>query len=402
VTIERPHQRTGDARPTTRFYRPELDVLRLMSFLLVFAHHALPRNPNWIADEVAPATRYLIAAASNICGFGLCLFFFLSALLITELLLRERACSGKVHIGLFYQRRMLRIWPLYYFAIAIGVIWAAVGPGPGGVSVFGYYLAMVGNWYVGNHGWLDNPMTPLWSISIEEQFYLLGPLIIAVCSRRQLYVVTAVIAVTALAVAHHLGSIHADLDYGVWTNSFVQFLMFAAGMFVAVVLDGRLPVWSAPRRALLCIGGVTAWFVAVVYFGCKLPMAASSGVSVAAGYALIAIGCTAIFLSLYGIQRVPSLLVRLGRISFGLYVYHLLSIKLVQLAVPALPPVAQYGLALTLTVVLAALSYRLIEMPFLRLKQRRAVIRTDAPATLDGPDLGVAPTPVLARMHPAK
>jgi peptidoglycan/LPS O-acetylase OafA/YrhL len=370
---------TGNPRLSPRFYRPELDALRLLSFLLVFGHHLLPRDPNWLSNDVGLAARERIAAISNISSLGLCLFFFLSAFLISELLLRERECTGTVRIGLFYQRRILRIWPLYYFAIAIGLVWAALTNVPSDFSMFGYYLIMVGNWCVGHRGWSDNPMTPLWSISIEEQFYLLWPLIIAVFTGRQLYAFAIAVAVAALTVAYYLGATHADLDYQIWTNSFVQFLMFSAGTITAVALKGNLPTWPARWRALLCIGGFTAWFVAVVYFRCKLPTTAQSGSDVAVGYALVALGCTGIFLAFYGIVRKPpAAIIYLGKISFGLYVYHLLSIQLAQLILPGGRWLGWSALALGLTIALAALSYRFIETPFLRLKQRKLVIQTAA------------------------
>ncbi len=94
-----------------RFYRPELDLLRLVAFISVFLTHG-PR----LVDSAVPwrhalATSYNRVAASGV--FGLCLFFFLSSCLITELLGREQRQTGSIHLRWFYVRRVLRIWPLY-------------------------------------------------------------------------------------------------------------------------------------------------------------------------------------------------------------------------------------------------------------------------------------------------
>ncbi|MEO6924557.1 MAG: acyltransferase family protein, partial [Bryocella sp.] len=96
---------------TPRFYRPELDVIRFLAFLCVFWHHGTAHTGESFRSDVGWA-----------CGFGLCLFFTLSAYLITTLLLRERVKTGSVNLRQFYIRRMLRIWPLYFTALFMGML----------------------------------------------------------------------------------------------------------------------------------------------------------------------------------------------------------------------------------------------------------------------------------------
>lgn len=101
------------------FYRPELDILRFFAFLAVFLYH-FTRPVELYVQHGIPR---VIAALGNglIQGgvFGVDLFFVLSAYLITELLLREKDECGSLDVRGFYLRRILRIWPLYFFYIGV-------------------------------------------------------------------------------------------------------------------------------------------------------------------------------------------------------------------------------------------------------------------------------------------
>jgi peptidoglycan/LPS O-acetylase OafA/YrhL len=176
-----PGQNKTGARPgfapvgvPERFYYPELDALRFLAFLLVFLHHTALREikdyaayfPAGISDALASAT----------CSDTGSLYFFLSAFLITNLLAREKSKTHTLKVGAFYVRRILRIWPLYCFGIVIGIAAAIIAKFSGTSDDYGnstmlaMYLALIGNWYFarGVTAWPSNPMTPLWSISVEE------------------------------------------------------------------------------------------------------------------------------------------------------------------------------------------------------------------------------------------
>ncbi|HMJ63068.1 MAG TPA: acyltransferase family protein [Bryobacteraceae bacterium] len=132
------------ASTISRYYRPELDVLRLIAFLFVFLVHRMDFLP------IDPAKHFW---PYNICllgDFGVPVFFLLSAFLITELLLRENDPAGTIHVKAFYMRRILRIWPLY-FAVFFGLVLLArflhgAGPrAPGSWLAFSFFA---GNWYI--------------------------------------------------------------------------------------------------------------------------------------------------------------------------------------------------------------------------------------------------------------
>src|SRR3954454_18366911 len=98
------------------FYRWELDVVRVCAFLLVFFQHALPGR---YTPSGRPANVGTIVAAAG--GFGVRLFFVLSAYLLTRLLLIEFERAGTIAIRAFYLRRTLRIWPLYFVLVLLSI-----------------------------------------------------------------------------------------------------------------------------------------------------------------------------------------------------------------------------------------------------------------------------------------
>lgn len=326
-----------------RFHRPELDVLRFGAFFLVFLHHALPH-----AASAYPTWGAIPAAIGRAGALGVDLFFTLSAYLITEILLREQHTTGSIHIRAFYARRILRIWPLYFFALLL------LAPLMGGMpqNYFAAFLLLAGNWACAWWGYPASPFALLWSVSIEEQFYLAWPWI----ARWRRNLGPALVAMLAVAWITRLslamtGSAHP----AVWCNTLARLDPIALGALLAWRLDGRAPTAPAPARAALIAAGLAG-------------LLAAGAAGEHAGWHAVWTYPTAAFaclLILYGAlcsrMRSPAL-EYLGKISFGLYVFHAAALELVEFA-PA---------ALVLTIAAAALSYRFLESPFLRWKQRLA------------------------------
>lgn len=299
-----------------RYYRPELDVLRFLAFLSVFTVHRMDHLP------IDPARNFW---AYNFCllgNFGVPVFFLLSAFLITELLMREEERFGTVHVRSFYVRRILRIWPLY-FAVFYGLIL---------LNHFIPFTLFAGNWYICIHGWISAfPVNPLWSISVEEQFYIAIPLI-ALYGRR--FGLRAV-ALTLMVVSYAVVTWYAWKGWhgfsSQWTNSFVEFQFFSAGTLLSLVLKGRTPQWNLALRLLGILTGIAFLFVASVYFGVQADTPSSTVPQAPLGWALVLVGTTLFFLSLLGTSGrfLPPPLVYLGRISYGLYLFHELVYTLV-------------------------------------------------------------------------
>lgn len=340
----------------TQFHRPELDTLRFGAFFLVFLHHALPHAS---ADYpfAGPAAQAL-AALARAGALGVDLFFALSAYLITELLLREHEATGTLNIPAFYARRVLRIWPLYYFALfalAPAVTYFHPNDALPANYVAGFAL-LSGNWVCAFGGYPASSFTLLRSVSIEEQFYLVWPWLvrgnvqrIGKCAAAMLVIATATRVILAAT-----GTLHP----GVWCNTLARLDPIAGGALLTVWSkqpNPRLWLVGTGLLGLFAVGGFAdhaGWITILTY-----PLAALAAVAILHG----AIG------QRWGRRfRLPAYL---GKISFGLYVFHA---AIIELAGPFF--------ALPLTIAAALFSYHFLESPFLRYKQHFSSKRMSMPA----------------------
>jgi peptidoglycan/LPS O-acetylase OafA/YrhL len=365
------------------FYRPELDALRFFACFAVFAHHVGSMRKFLTTNRFA----HPVFQAG---GFGVCLFFLLSAYLITELLWKERDKSGSIHLRSFYVRRILRIWPLYFFCILLYIVLTPFYPrfpGHGGALIS--LVVMGGNWYFAAFGWPNYALAPMWSISVEEQFYLVVPTIAKLGGKRAVWIASILFLIASQVTLAWLGHRHATATPTIAANSFVQFAFFAGGSILALVLKNRAVDLPGIARWGLFVAGAAAWCIAagpLKVLGVPGNLDAESAAGMCLGYALVLAGCLLIFFSFYNLDRrwIPGWAVYLGKISFGLYLFHGFALEASQNSVvtPFIErlkhklPVADILFEAACTVLLASLSYRFLETPFLRLKDRFAVVHS--------------------------
>lgn len=372
------------ARPAdaTRYYRPELDVLRFFAFMFVFITH---RNDLAPIDKVAHPWFHAFTMAGV---YGVPVFFLLSAFLISELLERERALTGRVDARAFYIRRVLRIWPLYFLVFFGLMVINLFLPGAG-VSSLAKVLAFMffaGNWYITFNNWIEYPVNPMWSLSVEEQFYIAIPFLAMLGRRALIWVNVAVLAVAYAVIAWYATGFPATPTFsGQWTNSFVQFQFFAGGMLLALFLRGRRPDWSIATRVAIFATGIVLWIVANSGLGITAEYPQSSILESLVGWPLVLGGSILMLVAMLGMpaRYVPRPLAYLGRISYGMYLIHIFFFWIVyDKARPWLTEVTTDAgipgwrdnigqlIAFVVTVTLASLLYRFYEMPFLRLKRK--------------------------------
>jgi peptidoglycan/LPS O-acetylase OafA/YrhL len=354
-----------------RFYRPELDILRFFAFSLVFIFHTCAS----LYDDMSGSGRLtaLIANISQAGAYGVDLFFLLSAFLITDLFVREKREAGSVNIAAFYARRVLRIWPLYFFFLLLCLGLSLATPVQFPAAAVAPFFFMYGNWYLMAHPFFS-PAGILWSVSIEEQFYLLWPWAARNLSRRGMISV----AISLLILAWIARAF--TLNGASWYNTLTRLDPIAVGILVSLLLNGRAPVISVFWRHSLCATGLAVLALATIEFqGVSHDITQADGL---VSYPLACAGALAIFVSFLGAELSGyRRLIYLGRISYGLYVFHLFALdatKMVLLREIGSCPFWLRGLiAFPLTVAMAAASYRWLEMPFLRIKERFGMSRRE-------------------------
>jgi peptidoglycan/LPS O-acetylase OafA/YrhL len=369
----------SQSQPTagkSAFYLPELDVLRAFAFFAVFAKHFTPNDlETYERHGFSHRSAHVLASMARTGENGVMLFFCLSSYLITHLLLRELSRRGRVRVGAFYMRRVLRIWPLYLVFTAIAASLPLVDP----EQNFGWkavlpFLLFGGNWVFALGIPVKTVATPLWSISVEEQFYICWPWVVRRATpaslKRTVVVLLLVAAANRVLVVTHV--IHTNL----WNNTFTQLDSIALGALLALGAGERGASVKRRFRAHFVVLAVLVC-VAARYFKGDDDQPWSL-----VYYPLVAVCCAVVLWSVIGAEIDRSsvamrVLLYLGKISYGLYVIHSFAIYLVEKLLARLPIHAGFlgifvvrGMcALLLTISLAAISYRWLESPFLRFKR---------------------------------
>jgi peptidoglycan/LPS O-acetylase OafA/YrhL len=359
------------------FYRPELDVVRFFAFLSVFAYHTLYYPLDHLVGRGVPMwLTKLQVGISRGGAYGVDLFFVLSAYLITELLIREKEERGSLDVKSFYIRRILRIWPLYYFFVPLAAFIPFLNP----VHAFTLryllpFLLLSGNWSTIIFGPPLSAALPLWSVSVEEQFYLLWPPIVARLSRRNIVYTALGMILLANATRVAVLLLHG-MGWSVWANTLARLDPMAAGILLAVLLHGGAPKIGYGVRFALIVCGVisialTGHFAAP--WGDGLPW-----LGTLVSYPVVAGACTAIVFAAIGIGVRLRPLEYLGKISYGLYVYHQMCIwitdKILHVPNGVLHMCLREVVAFGITVAVSAVSYTVLEKPFLRLKRKFAYV----------------------------
>ncbi|MCY1271594.1 O-acetyltransferase OatA [compost metagenome] len=320
---------------------------------------------------------------------GVPLFFVISGFLITSILLsqKEEARGFGAYYANFVRRRALRIFPLYYAYLAGSIVLGAV-VGQTLSSGWSYWIYLQ-NYTLGASRFSGSfTMGHTWSLAVEEQFYLLWPLIVWLCSRR------ALIAVCGILIA--LGPVSRMLILEGTGNPFLAFTplsssadLLAMGALLGLAhRAGRLP---GKRH---CLTGLALSAAAIAF------AAPYSSYWTPTGYLMLTFGPLVFTtlgigsVALIGLVVNDGWLARaarnrvamyVGKISYGLYIYHGLFLVGTARIKGMLPGVfgqiAWSVLVIGLSVIAAHLSYHLFEKRFLALKDRKSAMPKPAEAS---------------------
>jgi peptidoglycan/LPS O-acetylase OafA/YrhL len=333
---------------------------------------------------------------------GVDVFFVISGFLITALLLRERATTGRIRLGGFWLRRARRLLPAL-FALVLGCCTAAWVMGGNvlvdlGRQVFGA-ASFSSNWLAiaGHSSYFDESAPELfrnlWSLAVEEQFYLVWPLVVlllVLVRNRWLrfgsVVALGIASALAMALLYTPGSDATRVYYGTDTHSFG----LAIGAALAVVSQrwSAQPLWwsRAARWLLPTLGtlGLVALVAATILMPADAPLVYQGGlVAVALLTAVTIIGAIVPGSALGRVLDLPPLR-WVGERSYGLYLWHWPVFVLVVAALPNWPRMGAAGwglggIAIAITLVASTLSYRFIEQP-IRTRGFRAAFRWVLPS----------------------
>jgi peptidoglycan/LPS O-acetylase OafA/YrhL len=364
-----------------------LDGVRGLAILAVLVDHsAIWITPTSALDRV-------VQAFTGSGWSGVDLFFVLSGFLITGILIDAK--GGQNYFRNFYARRVLRIFPVYYLTIAL-VLLASFIPTiahhyPDATAelrrVQPWYWTYTTNYLIALHGWAAAPMrsTHLWSLAVEEQFYLVWPALVLLADRRTLTRICMALLILCpiLRIALFLTGT-APRELVVLTPTRLDTLAMGALLAIAARADGGLARWRRP--------------LGVIAIGCVLSLAATltfrdrianeSPEIVTLGFTLIATIAAAIIVfatttpadSVTHRFLAHPALRAIGRYSYAMYIFHFPIVGLLHdrhLAPNAMPTLlgshlpAQFGFTLLcfgITYAVAFASWHLFERPILRLK----------------------------------
>jgi peptidoglycan/LPS O-acetylase OafA/YrhL len=345
-----------------------LNGLRCLCILVVMWHHS-------------PALEFLSSPTLFLRrGFlGVDFFFVLSGFLITTLLLREEARNGFFSLRDFYRRRILRIVPVYFLVVTLMVVYFVILKGQDEHwPRVAYYYLFFANMLVG-----DIPLlTVTWSLSVEEQYYLMWPALLLLLPMRAEVRLWTLIGLIAFCVASASGALGfvglhpIETKYAIWKLPATGYEALLLGSFAGVVLNTR----SGFAVLHTLLGGR---YAPVVAFG-VLWVSLMSLPDVLTGLPNLVVHSVMTVCLVTLVVREDHVLAgvfawkpvaRVGEISYGLYLYHLIGRHVgVEFMRPlglsdGLAAWLSTGMFVVVSVLIAELSFRTFERYFLSLKE---------------------------------
>lgn len=358
-----------------QLYFGKLDTLRLIAFFLVIWEHCLFRFFENYADGTI--VQKLILTITKTGGVGVQIFFVISGFLITYLMIREEQSKGNLNVLYFYLRRFLRIWPLYFLVMILGIFIL-----PKLFNTFYFNGDAIKNLtFLNNFDKIGRSIPNIgisWSVAIEEQFYLVWPLIFVFIKKKN-FLFSLIILVFILSCFFTF--LNPEEAY-FHTFSNVRFLMIgSAGSFLYSKHKDKmynLSIFTNVRFSLI---------MAIIFL---LILSMFNSFSDTFSSLMIFI-LPLVYLFLILIVVKPnsesqiSFFSKLGKYTYGMYLYHYIIIIFVKIcfdylgfdyltSIPAVLSVLT--LSLILTIIISYISYVILEMPILKFKNKFSVIKT--------------------------
>ncbi len=355
----------------TKIYFPQLDSIRGMSFIAIFLFHSL---------RIRFTAGSFIEFLFNSLPLAIDVFFILSSFLLTYLALNEYKKRGNFSFKNYFTRRVLRIWPLYYFILTIAFIifpflaklfhYNMTLPAPL------YYIFFIANFYTADHVFF---LKLLWTISVEEQFYLLWGFCLRFFYRNMSVIITLLFLIS---ISFSIFSIVNGIKF--YFNTITYLFDFASGALGALLVFKNQSIVKNVRKlnaaGTFMLYTYLTFHFTLFYFLNKTTFGVNNDlVSLAGRYLFI------LYIALFIMEQMVhekrtrffernSFLIYTGKISYGLYCFHGITILMINLLllhfkinIPNIIVVALYFIA---NYGVASISYFYLEAPFLRLKAK--------------------------------
>lgn len=362
-----------------KIYLPGLNGLRAIAAIaVVMSHIALGINKFGLNIHIFGSTADGKPKALLLASHGVTLFFVLSGFLITYLLILEKN-KGEIDVKKFYMRRILRIWPAYYSYLILAVVTAIIFAKEIEFNVLFYYI-----FFGANIPFIFNFTLPFldhyWSIAVEEQFYLFWPWVIKKVKNNLFKIIIFYIIIHFIirVIVWYLYPF-TPLAISTMVNRFDCMVIGALGALLyesknklfLYVFDNKITQFLS--LSILCALALNFSFINAVLD--------TSIISVVA-LALI-IGQINVKNRILNLENV--LCNFLGKISYGIYVYHPLLIFLISILFKemffendVLKLILVYLSILVATILLSYISYNYFEKKFIRYKDKFAIIKSSS------------------------
>lgn len=341
-------------------YFHTFDALRFFAFFIVFIHH-LPSNKNSIIN-------FFMHSGS----IGVQMFFVLSGFLISYILLEEKKKSKKINLKNFFIRRILRIWPLYYLMILFAFITPLIlkilslsssdeGYSPNWI----YPLLFLENYEMMIKNSFANvaPLRVMWSLCIEEHFYLLWGMIFFFISNKRfpLFLIISIISSLGFRIIYNTLNIN---NFDINTNV----LYFSFGGIIAYLLAYKQEIIERLSKISVFFKIIISSIFILLYF--LLPHIKIDNVIL---QPLIIGNITAILIAFTLCERNhlkindKNMFSILGKYTYGMYLFHTIWINLIMKFISNFTII--FILSLFATIISSVLSYYLFENQFLKFKK---------------------------------
>jgi len=320
-----------------------LNTLRFLCFLVIFINHATPYfHYGFLAVDF---------------------FFTLSGFLITLLAFNEIQLTGTVNRWNFFMRRILRIWPLYFVIISFSFFILPLIMRRYGLSITLpdkkiYYWLFISNYDYGDYHFA---FKQLWTIAVEEQFYLLF-ILLSFFLKNHFWKIIFLLSIiwTSTIIYSQINS-----DINLYSNTLYHLISFLAGMIVAKIVFAKSYTKSAIMYVTIIVSFIlTIWFIneSALKQYMKIPF------SIFAGSVILMICQQQNKIEKKKMFLKPT--EQLGKYTYGLYIYSGFIISAGTQFLKWENKPLLYAAELICTIIIATLSYHFFEIPFLKLKEK--------------------------------